>query len=418
MNVSTTRAAEPAAVHAWSMVAVGFVAQGVAYGMTFGMAGTFIGPATDEFTASRAATSLGPSLVALLHGLLGPVVGVWLARHAVRPVLLLGAVLMAAAFGVMHVSRDVWTFSLAYGLLGGAAVSCLGVTPVTALVTRWFPERHGRALGFAFMPIFVTLLPPIAGHINVHYGWRTTALLAALASLALLPLFALVREPASGQAGVVAERMAPAEQPALASRDRFRPDAAFWLLAAAVGIFDGSAITMITHVIPYATEAGIDYQRATLLVSVMGLCGLAGAPLLGTLADRIGGALALALVAVLLAIGWTPYLFDPPFAVLAAAMALLGFCGGAFAALLSTALASRFQGAALAPAVGVAVLVALPFNFVLPLLAGYLHDVTGTYRATFTYQIVMFLFAFVMLRAAAGRTRPNPPLTAPASRRS
>jgi cyanate permease len=293
--------------------------------------------------------------------------------------------------------------------LGGAAVSCLGVTPVSALVTRWFPERHGRALGFAFMPILVMLLPPIAGYLNVHYGWRTTALSTAFATLALVPLFAFVREPAGGHAGPVAlaHGVSSSASTAPASSNRFRPDSAFWLLAAAVGVFDGSAITMITHVIPYATETGIDYQKATLLISVMGLCGLAGAPLLGMLADRIGGAAALALVAVLLALGWTPYLFDPPFPVLAAAMALLGFCGGAFAALLSTALASRYHGAALGPAVGTAVLVALPFNFLLPLLAGYLHDVTGAYRATFAYQIAMFAFAFVMLWAVMRRDSPG-----------
>ena len=114
---------------------------------------------------------------------------------------------------------------------------------------------------------------------------------------------------------------------------------------------------------------------------------------------------------VLLAIGWAPYLFDPPLAVLAGAMALLGFCGGAFAGLAGTALARRFRGAALGPAVGTAVFVALPFNFALPLLAGYLHDVTGTYRATFAYQIAMFAFAFLMLwavvRVEAGRSHPG-----------
>jgi MFS family permease len=283
-------------------------------------------------------------------------------------------------------------------------VSCLGVTPVTALVTRWFPERHGRALGVAFMPMLVMLLPPLAGYLNVHYGWRTTALVAALAALALLPLFALVREPAGSRSMAVDTHGTISPLSAGSERNSFRPDAAFWLLAAAVGIFDGSAITMITHVIPYATETGIDYQQATLLVTAMGLCGLVGAPLLGMLADRIGGAVTLALVAVLLAIGWIPYLFDPPFGTLAAAMALLGFCGGAFAALLSTALATRYRGPALGPAVGTAVLVAMPFNFLLPLLAGYLHDVTGTYRATFVYQIAMFGFAFAMLCAVARKT--------------
>jgi len=147
----------------WMMVAIAFISQGVAYGFTFGMAGTFVGPAGDEFAASRVATTLGTSLVALLHGLLGPVVGVVLARRSIRSVMMTGAVLMAAAFLTMHFATSIWMFSLAFGLLGGAAVSCLGMTPVTALVGRWFPTQSGRALGIAFMPILVTVLPPIAG---------------------------------------------------------------------------------------------------------------------------------------------------------------------------------------------------------------------------------------------------------------
>jgi len=384
----------------WMMVAIAFISQGVAYGFTFGMAGTFVGPAGDEFAASRVATTLGTSLVALLHGLLGPVVGVVLARRSIRSVMMTGAVLMAAAFLTMHFATSIWMFSLAFGLLGGAAVSCLGMTPVTALVGRWFPTQSGRALGIAFMPILVTVLPPIAGYLNAHFGWRTTALAAALCSLALVPLFRLVRDPPVPAAGGGIDAAHVAHAFALPDRN-FRPDRAFWMLALAVGIFDGGAIAMITHVIPHATESGIGYQRATLLISAMGLSGLAGAPLLGSLADRIGGAWTLALVALLLAAGWAVFAAGAPFLALAGAMALLGFCGGAFAALAGTSLATRYQGASLGPAVGFAVLVAMPFNFLLPLLGGWLHDRTGNYHSMFVVEIGLLAIAFAMLIAAA-----------------
>ena len=395
---------------AWLMVALAFVSQSVAYGMTFGMAGTFIGPAGDEFAASRSATSLGPSMVALLHGLLGPFVGFWLARHSVRTVMTTGAAMMGAAFLIMHFAANVWVFSLAFGLLGGAAVACLGITPITALVGRWFPHHTGRALGLANMPLLVTLLPPLAGYLNATYGWRTTALAAALFAFSLVPFFRLVHDTPPRSTRTAND--APAEHGHLLAhsaevrRGGFKPDAAFWKLAVGVGILDGSGITIITHIIPYATEAGIDYQQATLLVSIMGLCGLVGAPAMGFLADRVGGARTLSLVAVLLAVGWGVFLVRPPFAGMAGAMALLGFCGGSLAALAGTTFAARYSGPSLGPAVGLSVLVALPFNFTLPLLAGFVHDRTGSYELAFGYQLGLFAIATGLLWMVAALRAP------------
>lgn len=373
------------------MVAIAFLSQGAAYGMTFGMAGAFIGPASVEFSASRTAASLGASLVALLHGLLGPLVGMWLARGSVRTVMTVGAVLMGIAFLLMHFATNIWMFSLAFGLLGGAAVSCLGVTAVTTLVGRWFTERSGRALGFANMPILITLLPPLAGFLTVRYGWRTTALVIALVAFALVPLFRLVRDPP----GYESQHVAAAHEV------KFRPNLLFWLLTIAIGILEGSGITIITHLIPYATESGVDYQSATLLVSVMGFCGLAGAPTLGFLADRVGGPQAIAVVAVLLFGAWAALLTVLPFTLLVMVSGLLGFCGGAFAGLIGTSLARLYRGAMLGPAIGTSVLVALPFNFLLPLMAGYVHDVTGDYRLAITYQLALFVISFVLLMVVA-----------------
>ena len=67
-------------------------------------------------------------------------------------------------------------------------------------------------------------------------------------------------------------------------------------------------------------------------------------------------------------------------------------------------------------------LVALPFNFVLPLLAGLLHDWGGNYDATFVYQILMFVIAFAMLqyviRSGAFGAADERPVSDPASQRS
>jgi hypothetical protein len=309
------------------MVAIGFLAQGAAYGMTYGMAGTFIGPATEEFGASRA-RSLGPSLVALLHGLLGPIVGWWLARRSVRPSC--RALMMAAAFAVMYIARGIWTFSLAYGLLGGVAVSCLGMFRHGARDTLVSSVTDRSA---SFMPILVMLLPPVAGYINVHQGWRTTALLAAFATLAMLPLFALVREPR-------ARRQLHLRTPSLDGHevDRFRNRS----LSTRCGVLAARrrgrhlrrlGVTMIAHVIPYATTSDrlpasdAAHLRHGALRSPARRCGdtrrshrrcRSRSPWCGIAGDRLGSL--------------PP---DPPLAVLAGAMALLGFCRWRFAGLMA-----------------------------------------------------------------------------------
>jgi predicted MFS family arabinose efflux permease len=396
------RAQSGEAKGAWLMVALAFLSQGAAYGMTFGLAGSFIGPAEAQFHASRAASSLGVSLVALLHGLLGPVVGRWLARGSVRTVMTAGALAMCAAYLTMYLAPNIWVFCLGFGLLGGVAVALLGVTPVTTLVGRWFPTRSGQALGLANMPILVTVLPFVGGLITATYGWHATTLAVAVAALALVPALHLVRDPPGFDSQEITEVRA-------GRAARFTPDAQFWMLVFGVGVLDGSGITIITHIVPYATEVGIAYQQATLLVSVMGVCGLAGAPLLGLLADRMGGPYTLSAVAAALIAGWLGLILSPPYVVIMAIIGLLGFCGGAFAGLLGTTLSNRYRGARLGPAVGLAVMCALPFNFALPLLAGYMHDRTGTYRWTFAYHVVLFLVALGMFLSVGRRSRAATP---------
>ncbi len=386
----------------WLMVGLAFLSQGAAYGMTFGLAGSFIGPVEAEFHASRAASSLGVSLVALLHGLLGPVVGRWLAEGPVRRVMVTGAITMSVAYAVMYFAPNIWVFDLGFGVLGGVAVSMLGVTPVVTLIGRWFPTGNGRALGLANMPILVTILPLVGGVVTAAYGWRTTVLGVGVAALLLAPLLSLVREPLATRA--IALGAGARSHLGLAG---FRPDLAFWLLALAGGVLDGSGITIITHIVPYATEAGLPYRQATFLVSVMGVCGLLGAPLLGILADRITGPVTLSVVAVALGGAWVILIFGPPYGALVAIMALLGFCGAAFAGLIGTALANRYSGTSLGPAIGLAVLCALPFNFLLPLLAGEVHDLTGTYRWAFTYHVLLFAAAALMFFIVAQRA-PQP----------
>ena len=68
----------------WRMVALAFLAQNLAIGLSFGSFGVLIKPVAGELPATRAMASLGIAVIMLLMGLSGPVLGVLLARYPIR----------------------------------------------------------------------------------------------------------------------------------------------------------------------------------------------------------------------------------------------------------------------------------------------------------------------------------------------
>src|SRR5512139_2898279 len=113
----------------WRMLALGFLAQNAAIGLTFGSFGVLIKPIATEWQASRALASFGIAVIMLLMGIAGPVLGALLARYPIRRVMSWGAVLMAAGFTLAAQAREFWVFLLGFGVIGGAGCAALGVIP-------------------------------------------------------------------------------------------------------------------------------------------------------------------------------------------------------------------------------------------------------------------------------------------------
>ena len=76
---------------------------------------------------------------------------------------------------------------------------------------------------------------------------------------------------------------------------------AFWMLAFAAGAVITGIMVMTFNMIPFAESIGIDRNRGTLLQATMAFSGMAGSILFGWVADRIGGARGVALIAACMA---------------------------------------------------------------------------------------------------------------------
>jgi MFS family permease len=283
----------------WSLTAV-FVTLGISYGIWYAYS-VFLVALLREFGWSRSVLAGAFSLFALVHGGLSPALG-WLAdRIGARRLILLGAVVLSLALALDSTVNRPWQLYLAFGLLTAIGVAGAGWVPAVVLVSGWFPDRRGLALGIAGSGIGmgIFLVVPLCQVLIEGLGWRWAfRALGALALLWMLPttLF-VVRDPpgapAAARAGTRGGGRPAASAPAagLSGEQTLMGAVAartFWLIAAAQVFGSFCTQSLFVHQAAYLTDQGLPALVAAAVVSIVGLASIFGKTGGGWLSDSLG----------------------------------------------------------------------------------------------------------------------------------
>jgi MFS family permease len=248
----------------------------------------FLMPISKEFGWGRAQFPIIILVSGLVAGALSPLAGRALDRFGTKPVMIAGATVFALG-NVLAANGDgvVWHAFLTYILLGTSA-SFTGTFGVNKIVSVWFAESRGRALGLSIglgVGLGATLTPLLTQYCIQHYGWRTAylALAAAIFVISVPSVLFLTpnTKPAKGLAG------APAPEAEGLTIGEVMATREFWLLillTLANGFATGGAMG---HWIPIQTGRGMAIGLATLLLSSFGLLKMFAQVGGGVLLDKI-----------------------------------------------------------------------------------------------------------------------------------
>lgn len=196
----------------------------------------------------------------------------------------------AAAFVLFGVARSLAMYYLA-GLVAGLSYGFGSMVPASILISRWFYEKHGLALGICaagtglatvlFSPVMTALIERVSLAACFYF-------LAGVSALFALAVWLLVRERpedcASAPYGIrsgqstAPVREAPAELGALR-----------WAVLFVSMCFLGAiASPGFTHMMILFTTAGIPGETAALCVSIFGFALMLGKCVYGAVCDRLG----------------------------------------------------------------------------------------------------------------------------------
>lgn len=410
-----TTVVSPRIFYGWWMVLVCCFAMAAGPILITGTFSIFVKPLSEEFGWSRSSISFGFSLVAFMISCYAPVIGVLIDRFGPRKVIMSGAIIFGGGFcSFWFLSASLWQFYGSYLLtaLGGASLTSL---PFATIISRWFTQQRGVALGFMGTGVFLggMYAPPLVTYVINTGGWRWAYVILGLIVWGVaLPVAGLFLADTPQQKGL--QPLGEGESVGATGSTHHGSDRnltlsearktlAFWCMAVSFALMSGVLHACITHFAPLLTDQGLSSQQAATALMLLSAMGVLGRIIAGYLVDRFPPHLVAAglFLGVVLGLVAAFSASDIRFALVFAAMAGLGF--GAETDLMPYLVAHHFGLSSFGRIFGW-LYGAFAFGAVFgPLLMGVVFDATGSYHLALTILIPATITGTTLMLPLGGK---------------
>lgn len=351
----------------------------------------FLLPVEKALGASRSEITAVYAIFMLVTGLAGPFAGTVFDRLGARASYMSGLIVLGGSLYLAGSITAVWHYALTVGLAAGLGVSMLGMVTANALLSRWYTQRLGTAIGvvYAATGLGVLMMAPVAQLLIDAFGWRAAyrvmgaTLVAAAFLAALLPLSRMSRGSLAWQQRRAAVEASTGGGWSIVRAVRTR---AFWALALVYFLTSLASFAVSPQAVAAMVEGGIAPLTAASAYGLCGMLSLIGNASIAPLVDRFGQRpmMTLSYLGTVIGILCLAALPSNPSLGLVYGWALLfGINQGTRGPIISTITATIFAGGGVGRIYGT---IALGMGFGAALGSwgsGVLHDLTGAYLVPF-----------------------------------
>jgi len=300
--------------YGWIVVATSFIISALMFGSRYCF-GVFFKSLGNEFDLTRTAISSIFSIYMVLCPAFAMLGGWLLDRYGPRVVVFSMGVFSCLSLLLTSQANSLWQLFIAYSLLLAIGTGP-GYSVLMTTTSRWFDKRRGLALGITGSGggLGTIVLAPFAAHLIDSFDWRTAyAVLGLIIGLGIVPLSMLLRKDPA-EIGMLPDgaEVPPGRSVVMNSKDN--PDGGsltlaqalrtrnFWFLWIVWLSFSLCVHLVLTHIVPYLTDAGVSTTQAAVVLGLIGSISIPGRLVMGGVSDKIGRKVS-AIICALLQIG-------------------------------------------------------------------------------------------------------------------
>ena len=414
----------PPFYYGWVIVGVVFLGEFI--GSSAGMMGfpLFVQPLREHFDWSLTKVITAVTFHSVFMMASAPLVGPLLDRYGGRPVMAVGAVVVAISLVLTSRIEELWQLWLFYGVIMAIGINMMGHLAAAVVVPKWFIRKRGRAVAATTIGnssggmVFV----PIIGFLIVAMGWRDTWVVLAGVVLVMVPiaLIFMRRRPedmgllpdgdepdeGEGKAGAPA-RPAPIQEETWTLREALRTRT-LWVLVGSMNLLALAAGAPIALIVPFLVEQeGMSPERAPLVFTAALLGATLSRIMWGILAERHTLRMCMAIMFFSRALGPMLLIVVPyPFNTVAFVV-FWGGIGGSFILFQGLVWANYYGRTFVGSIQGTMRPLLSITQFGGPLFIAILRDIRGTYDLAFILATAFGLIGAALVLLASPPVRPT-----------
>lgn len=280
--------------YGWWIVLACFFLMFAGIGITLNCTGVFFSAIIEDLQFSREALGLYLTIIALSAMFAFPVLGKLIVKFNSQVVIGICVFVTGIAFAAYSQCTQLWHFYLVSVIVGafGAGTSTL---PASILLTNWFNDKRGLAMGIAFTGSGIggMLCNPLAQWVIDNYNWQMAYIVLAVLFLAVtMPFVIFIIKLHPTMKGMTALGDTDELEGAMAIHGLTAGQAiknlSFWIIALCFLILEMITFGVQNNIPIYLKDLGYTATfGATIAAAYMGLL-VFGKMLMGSILDKWG----------------------------------------------------------------------------------------------------------------------------------